>query len=185
MRKFIAVDLGTTLIKCVLFDEKGQIVKTDSVRCNLEYPKQGFVEQEPSVWYEGVCEAIKRLTSDCDPKEVVGLSVSSQGISVVPVDREFRPLAKAISWLDNRGEKEIRFILEQLPEETWIARTGKNPRAGWSLAKLLWYKNNEPDLFEKAYKFLMPMDYLNARMTGCPVTDHTMASGMMCHDIRK
>ena len=183
MAKFIAIDLGTTLIKCVLFDENGQIVTTDSARCNLEYPKQSFVEQNADIWYEGVCATISRLVKNCDPAEVKGISVSSQGISVVPVDEQFHPLMNAISWLDTRDKAETQMLLDNYSSDEWYARTGKNIDGGWTLAKFLWLRSNEPEIFKKAYKFLLPMDYVNARMTGNAVTDHTMAAGTMAYEI--
>lgn len=179
MKKFIAIDLGTTLIKCVLFDEEGQTLATESTRCNLEYPKQGYVEQDAQTWYEGVCETISRLVKYCDPKDVKGISISSQGISVVPVDENFHPLRKAISWLDGRAGEECKLLVEAQGDENWYALTGKRTSAGWSMALLYWLKRNEPEIFEKAYKFMLPMDYVNARLTGNAVIDHTMAAGTM------
>lgn len=179
MDKFIAIDLGTTLIKCVLFDETGKNLATESTRCPLEYPKQGYVEQDAHAWYEGVCETISRLVKHCDPVDVKGISISSQGISVVPVDEGMQPLMNAIIWLDGRAGEECRMLAENPATQNWYSLTGKRVSAGWSLALILWIKRNRPEIFEKAYKFLLPMDYVNARMTGNPVTDHTMAAGTM------
>jgi len=185
MDKFIAIDLGTTLIKCVLFDAKGRTLATESMRCQLEYPKQGYVEQNVEAWYEGVCATISRLIENYEPTDVKGISISSQGISVVPVDEAFQPLMNAIIWLDTRAEEECRWLAENPAAKDWHALTGKQVSSGWSLALILWIKRNRPDIFEKTYKFLLPMDYVHARMTGNAVTDHTMAAGTMAFLVKE
>jgi len=183
MAKFIAVDLGTTKIKCVLFDQSGAVLASESAECRLEYPARGFVEQDASLWYEGVCGLIRRLIAGTAPAEILGLSVCSQGISVVPVDEDGRPLRRAISWLDRRKDEERRILEETIPEEACFAATGKTLGSGWTLGFLLWIRRHEPEIFEKARLFLLPMDYLNLRLTGNAVTDHTMASGTMYYHV--
>jgi len=185
MAKVLAIDLGTTLVKCTLFDTDGQMLAVESIRCCLEYPGPDMVEQDVSVWYEEVCTAIRKLLVGHDPSDVLGLSVSSQGISVVPVDEGFSPLSKAISWLDKRGKDECFPYFSALSRERWLARTGKDPSKGWTLGKILWLRKNRPDLYQKTSKFLMPVDFLNAKMTGCAVTDYTLAAGTTLYDLEK
>lgn len=96
-----------------------------------------------------------------------------------------QPLMKAIIWLDSRAEEERRMLTENPATRDWYFLTGKQVSAGWGLALILWIKRNKPEVFEKAYKFLLPMDYVNARMTGNPVTDHTMASGTMAFLVKQ
>ena len=92
---YIAVDLGTTLIKCTLYHEDGRTLGCESIPCNLAHPAPDRAEQDASVWYEGVCGAIRRLVKDVDPAEVVGIGTSSQGLTVVPTDERFLPLYPA------------------------------------------------------------------------------------------
>ena len=106
MTKLIAVDLGTTLVKCTLFEESGRTLASESLPCGLTYPAQDRAEQDAELWYSGVCDAIARLVAACGPEEIRGLSISSQGISVVPVDDQFRPLRTALSWLDVRADED-------------------------------------------------------------------------------
>lgn len=183
MTKYIAIDLGTTLIKCSLYDETGNTLGIESIPCSPTYPSQNKVEQDADLWYKGVCEVISKLVKLTGAEDIKGISVSSQGISVVPVDENFNPLRTAISWLDTRADKECEFLGKQLSTDEWFCITGKFLSSCYTLPKLLWIKNNEPEIFENAYKFLMPMDFVNARLTGKAVTDHTMASGTMLYSI--
>lgn len=184
MTKLIAIDLGTTLIKCTVFSICGEILATESIPCSLTYPDQQQVEQDAEIWYVGVCEAISRLVSKIGPNDIEGISVSSQGISVVPVDQHFQPLQHAISWLDMRADDACIRLLDYLPAQQWYARTGKFLSACYTLPKLLWLKTHKPDVFYRAKYFLLPMDYVHARMTGYAVTDHTMAAGTMAYNIQ-
>ena len=182
MAELIAVDLGTTLIKCTLYGDTGETLATESIPCRPTYPKAGWVEQDASLWYEGVCRVLSRLNAYRKQKEV-GIAVSSQGISVVPVDADLRPLCPALSWLDNRAEEETAFLAALMPREEWFSITGKFLSPAYTLPKLLWLEKHRPELYAKAHKFLLPMDYLHARMTGRAVTDHTLAAGTMVYDV--
>lgn len=183
MQKILAVDLGTTLIKCTLFDEAGHILSVERLPCHLKYSVPGWAEQNVSVWYEGVCGLIRTIGEAHGAGDIKAICISSQGISFVPVDEQLRPLADALSWLDVRGEAESREMSGLFPEAEWFRRTGKFLSAGYTLPKLLWLKKHAPAVLAKASKILLAMDYVNARMTGLSVTDHTMASGTMLYNV--
>ncbi len=185
MTKVIAIDLGTTLVKCFLYDESGKTVASESIPCTLTYQGKGYVEQNAELWYDCVCDAIAKLVKDYNKEEIEGICISSQGISVVPVDESFAPLHNAISWLDSRAYAECEILKEKYTEEEWFNVTGKFISPLYTLPKLLWLKANKPEIFNSAYKFLLPMDYVIARLTGKCITDHTMAAGTMLYNIEK
>lgn len=185
MTYIIAVDLGTTLIKCTLFDEAGRTVSAQSMPSQLEYPAAQHVEQDAALWYEGVCEAICALTVPFDKQEIRGICIASQGITAVPVGSMLAPLSNALSWLDQRAQTQCAQMQQLLSEEEWFARTGKFLSSGYTLPKLLWLRQRESEHAQQTVQYLMPMDYVNACMTGNVVTDHTMASGTMCYDVGK
>lgn len=185
MQKVIAIDLGTTLIKCVLFDIHGKTIAIESLPTSLQHQKPEYAEQNAEIWYTGVCDVIKKLLKYCDPNDVKGISLSSQGISVVPVDDANHPLRSAISWLDVRAGEECCEMTQVMSENSWFQRTGKFISPSYTLPKLRWLQKYEHDLFSKSKMFLLPMDYVNLRMTGRAVTDHTMAAGTMYYNISK
>lgn len=185
MDYFVGLDLGTTGIKALVFDSKGSIIGEHSVEVELMFPDVDCVEQDPSLWYETASGVIKSAVykSQVNPQEVRAISISSQGISVVPVDAALNPLCHALSWLDMRAKKEMKFILSRFEADELYKFTGKTASETYTLPKMLWIKDNLPDIFSRTHCFLMPMDYTIARFTGVLMTDHTMASGTMAYDL--
>ncbi|MHB1152937.1 MAG: xylulokinase [Eubacteriales bacterium] len=185
MNYIIGLDLGTTAIKAVLFDENGNVLNVLSKESELLYPERNFTEQNSFDWYETPCALIRELTADVVKSNIRAIGISSQGISVVPVDEENMPLNSAISWLDTRADAELSDLLNKIKPEKLFDITGKHPSELYSLPKLMWLKKHRGEIFDKAALFLMPMDYLTARMTGNAVTDPTMAGGTLLFDINK
>lgn len=185
MNYIIGLDLGTTAVKAILFDENGTALRVLSKEVNLLYPAEGFIEQNPRDWYETPCSLIRELAEDIDKKDIRAIGISSQGISVVPVDESNLPLSDAICWLDTRSGIELRELLEAVPCEKLFDITGKHPSELYTLPKLMWLKKHRRELFERSAMFLMPMDYAIARLTGKAVTDPTMSGGTMLFDLNK
>jgi len=185
MQCVIGLDLGTTCVKALLFDEAGCILGMASEDDELITPHQGWVEQKAERWVELSAKVIGDVISDTgvDPLSVNALSVSSQGLTIVPVDREYKPLRNAINWLDTRASREVDFIRSLISDDEMYSITGKSLIPGYSLPGILWLKRNKPEIYSSAFKLLLPHDYLFAHFCGVPVTDHTMAAGTMLYDV--
>ncbi len=181
----VSLDLGTTTVKAMLFSDDGTILGSSSQEVSVLFPGEKQVEQNPAAWYETACDVIHAAVSaaQVDPKDVLAIGFSSQGISLLPVDQNLRPLRNAISWLDLRAEQECEQIREAFGEEKIFSITGKPIHAAYTLPKLLWLKRHEPDVYANTAYFLTPMDYTVARLTGNVVTEHTMAAGTMMYDL--
>ena len=186
MQYIIGLDLGTTCVKALLFDENGEIISSVSADDELFTPKPGWAEQNASQWVELSARVIREAVSESgiDPGDISAMSISSQGITVVPVDKDFQPLMIAINWLDSRATEEIELIQAARSAEEIYQITGKAMNPAYTLPKILWLKRNEPEIYSRAYKLLLPHDYLCAHLTGIPVTDHTMAGGTMLYDLK-
>jgi len=185
MRYIIGLDLGTTCVKATIFDETGNILGFGSAEDRVINLSPGFVEQRAESWVELSATVIRGALSAAkiDSQKVAALSISSQGITVVPVDKAFRPLRNAISWLDIRAESESAIIGGAVTSEELYKITGKPLSPAFTLPKILWLLRNEPQIFEQTHKLLTPHDYICANFCGTAVTDHTMASGTMLYDI--
>lgn len=182
---YLAIDLGTTGCRSILFNENLEEVGSAYEEYGLIMPSAGWVEQNAEHWWEMTLRTAKAAISgsSVSADQIVGISVSSQGITVVPVDRKLNPLCNAISWLDVRAEQQTKQLETDWGQEMF-ALTGKPTDAAYTLPKLLWLKKERPEIWTRAWKFLMPMDYLIGKMTGNPVTDHSMASGTLLYDIK-
>lgn len=185
MAFYLAVDLGTTGCRSIIFDDKLNISGSSYEEYGLITPKEKWVEQDAELWWTLTLETAEKAieSSNVDSRLIEGISISSQGITVVPVDRDIKPLHNAINWLDMRANNERDQIAKDFGDDFMFLHTGKKNTPAYTLPKLLWIKKNLPDVWEKTYKFLMPMDFLIAKFTGECVTDYSMASGTLFYDI--
>ena len=186
MAVFLAIDLGTTGCRSILFDEGLQQLADCYQEYGLITPREGWVEQDAQLWWELTLETAKGAMAKAgiSGDEVRGISVSSQGITLVPVDQELRPLYHAISWLDVRPAEQAARLEQDFGFRSMFTMTGKPIDPAYFLPKILWLRDQEPEVYEKAWKFLMPMDFLMGKLTGRCVTDHSMASGTLLYDIK-
>ena len=154
----IALDLGTTAVKASLVDADGRVRAVAAYECTLETPGPNRVEQDPSAWFEHACKLIAQVVTGVDPADVLGVGITSQGISFVLTDEAFVPLGNAISWLDTRATDEAERILARYPEKELFAMTGKYAPDGYTLPALLWVAEHQPEQMAQARHCLMPMD---------------------------
>ncbi|MCD6333819.1 MAG: hypothetical protein J7M27_00605 [Candidatus Latescibacteria bacterium] len=185
MKTLLGIDLGTTGCKAAIYSPEGDLLGESYLEIPLIKPAPGVVEQDAAQWWTLTEEAIRRalLSAGVDGRTVQALSVSSQGISFVPVDEEGHPLSNAINWLDTRATAEAETILSRFSEAGLFTLTGKRASPAYVLPKLLWLRGHQPDRYRRTHKFLMAHDYLLFQFSGQFVTDPTMASGTLLHDV--
>lgn len=186
MLYFLAVDLGTTGCRSIIFDESLSVVSSAYEEYGLITPQEGYVEQDAELWWQLTLKTAKAAIkkSRVNPLDIRSISISSQGITIVPVNENCMSIYNAISWLDMRAVDETKRIENDFGNYAIFKETGKPINAAYTLPKLLWIKDNLPEIWNAAYKFLMPLDFLMAKLTGNYYTDHSMASGTLFYDIR-
>lgn len=175
----LAIDVGTTALKVALVTLTGEVVAHETDGYPLHVLPGGGFEQDPDDWWAAIDRAVKRLLARREvlPETVVAIGATHQWSGTVAVDREGRPLRRAILWLDTRGAPYARAVtggpvrvlgygLDKVWH--WVRRTGGIPTHSGkdSLAHILWLKHEEPETYRAAHKFLEPKDYLNFRLTG-------------------
>ena len=167
----LGADSSTSSTKVIAFDSKGKPVAEGAKGYPLFYEKPGWVEQNPQDWWKAFKFACHQVVSnpDVDIKEFVGIGMTHQRFTFVPMDGEMNPLRKAILWNDIRCSKEAAYARQTVGKEHIFERTGYPP-GQWTLYKVLWLKNNEPELYEKIYKIVLVQDYLIYKLTGKIVT---------------
>ena len=186
MSVYLSIDLGTTGCRSVLFDEDLRQLAISYEEYGLITPKEDEVEQNAELWWEMTLRTAKSAIEKAgiDGKTIKSISISSQGITIVPVDEKFMPLCNALSWLDTRAKEQSAGIERDFGADKIFALTGKPVNPAYTLPKILWLMEKQPDICKKTWKFLMPMDYLIGKFTGNCVTDHSMASGTLMYDIK-
>ena len=183
MKYFIGIDLGTSAVKLLLVDENGKIINSVSKKYPLNMPKNGWFEQNPEDWLSAVCQGIKELTASIDPKSVRALGVAGQMHGLVMLDENDKVLRPAILWNDTRTKKETQFLNNVIGRDRLVELTGNIAFAGFTAPKILWVKENEPEIFEKCAKICLPKDYINYMLTGVFATDVSDASGTLYFDV--
>lgn len=183
----IAHDLGTTGNKASLYDNDGLLLATSFVSYETRYPYPGWAEQDPSAWWAATCRATMALMdkSRTMPADVACLVFSGQMQGCLPVDRSGIPLRNSMIWADTRSSAQAEGVIRVLGEERVYAITGHRASPSYSLAKLLWIRDNEPGVYKDTYKILQAKDYVVHRLTGRFATDHSDASGTGMFDLER
>ena len=182
---FIGVDLGTSATKLLLMDETGRIEKIVSRAYPLSMPRPGWSEQAPADWVEAAFSGIRELTEEIDRRQVKGIGVAGQMHGLVALDEDDQVLRPAILWNDARTERETRWLNEEIGEDFLAGHTGNIAFAGFTAPKLLWMKAEEPELFRRIRRVMLPKDYLVFRLTGVHSADCSDAAGTLLFDVEK
>ena len=162
MAYVIGVDCGTSGTKTVLFDESGNVIASHTVEYPMYQPKNGYAEQDPADWENAMVETIKAVMAKSGVKkeDVKGIGISGQMHGLVMLDKNNKVLRNSIIWCDQRTAAQVSWMNENIGEKKLIEITANPALTGWTAAKILWVKDNEPEIFEKCRHILLPKDYL-------------------------
>ena len=181
---YIGVDLGTSAVKLLLMDEKGNILNVVSKEYPLYFPNPGWSEQPPEAWYEKSVEGIKELIASVDASKVAGISFGGQMHGLVILDENDEVIRPAILWNDGRTIEENDYLNNVIGKDKLSSYTANISFTGFTAAKILWVKNKEPENFARIKKIMLPKDYLAYKLTGVNCTDYSDASGMLLLDVK-
>ena len=156
---FMGIDLGTSGVKVGVFDLEGKLTARGSGRYETYFPRPGWVEQNPTEWWQAACHAIKEALAQVEPSRVQGVSVAGQHPTMVCTDARGDPVRPAILWADWRAEAEWKELSTRLGYETKFT----------ILPRLLWLKRYEPEHYQQTRWVLQSFDYLSFKFTGHPV----------------
>ncbi|MGI6527874.1 MAG: FGGY-family carbohydrate kinase [Caldicoprobacterales bacterium] len=185
MKHILTFDVGTTAIKAVLFNEHFEILDSYHSEYNLVTPKPDWVELNPDIYWDKFKDAVRSiLTKATDPRNIKVITITTQGETLIPVDANGIPLSNAIVWQDNRARHEAELLSKALKDDEYYRATGMpDLTPATPIAKILWIKNNKPDLYERACKFLLVEDYLLFKLTGRFVSEQSLLSSTGYFDI--
>lgn len=181
---YIGVDLGTSAVKLLLMDEDGTILNIVSREYPIEFPHPGWSQQKPEDWLKESKEGIKELLKDFDSSKLAGIGCGGQMHGLVTLDKDDNVLRPAILWNDGRTGEETDYLNTVIGKDKLSEYTANIAFAGFTAPKILWMKKNEPELFEKVDKMMLPKDYLAYMLTGSFCTDLSDASGMLLLDVK-
>ena len=177
-------DLGTTGNKATLVSNDGRLLQSVVVAYPVDFGPGGKAEQQPDHWWNAVVAASRDLLTKAavDPSEIDVVSFSGQMMGVVPIDAVGNPVRPAIIWADTRSQTETAQLVDRVGMTRPYRMTGHRLNPTYSLAKMMWLRNNEPDAYARTTTFLQAKDYAVLRLTGARVTDPSDASSTNAYD---
>ncbi|MCD7957592.1 MAG: FGGY-family carbohydrate kinase [Lachnospiraceae bacterium] len=180
----IAHDLGTSGDKASLFSTEGELVASCTVPYEVHFFHDNYAEQNPRDWWEAVCRATREITRSIAAEDVLALSFSSQMQACIAVDKQGNALRPAMIWADMRAQEQAEHLIGTVGFDRMYEINGHRPSASYSIEKLMWIRDHEPEIYEKTYKMLLAKDYIICRLTGEFVTDESEASGTDAFDLQ-
>ena len=184
MKLYIGIDLGTSSMKLLLMDGRGEILNTVTRDYPLEFPQPGWSQQDPMDWAKALFEGVPELLHGFDGSAVAGIGCGGQMHGLVVLDENDNVIRPAILWNDGRTAKQVDYLNNEFGKERLSALTANIAFAGFTAPKLLWLKENEPENFAKIVKIMLPKDYINYILTGVHACDYSDASGMLLLDVQ-
>lgn len=181
---YIGVDLGTSAVKLLLMEGNGKIANVVSREYELSFPHPGWSEQKPEDWWTQSLAGLAELTEGFDKNQIAGISFGGQMHGLVVLDAQDNVIRPAILWNDGRTGEETDYLNNVIGKDKLSAYTANIAFAGFTAPKLLWMKKNEPELFAKIEKIMLPKDYLAYKLSGVHCTDVSDASGMLLMDVK-
>ncbi|HZK39656.1 MAG TPA: xylulokinase [Clostridia bacterium] len=185
MKYLIGIDIGTSGTKTVLFTQTGSVIASETVEYPLYQPQNGYAEQDPANWWKATVATIKAVIqkSGIDSADIAGIGLSGQMHGLVMLDGNAEVLRPSIIWCDQRTAKECEEITRKVGKERLIEITANPALTGFTASKILWVRNNEPEVYAKCCHILLPKDYIRYKLTGEFATDVSDASGMQLLDV--
>lgn len=178
---YIGIDLGTSGVKVLLLDENDKIIATHTEPLTVSRPKELWSEQDAHQWWKATHSAMLGLKTQHDLSKVKAIGLSGQMHGATLLDINGSVLRPAILWNDGRSYAECSELEQKVP--TCRAITGNIMMPGFTAPKLLWVKKNEPEIFCKIDKVLLPKDYLRFKMSGDFASDMSDSAGTMWLDV--
>jgi len=187
MNTIIAYDLGTGGCKASIYSEEGSCLGKVFEGYPTLYPYPGWHEQRPEDWWEAVVKSTRKLLEpgNFQKEDVRCIALSGQSLAVIPLNAEGELLRETIPiWSDTRTQDQTQYFFSIIDETEWYKTTGNGfSRECYSLFKIMWYRDNEPDLYKKTAIILGSKDYINYKLTGKIATDHSYGSGTGAYNL--
>ena len=187
MAYFLGIDVSTTATKALIIDGDGTVVAVASTEYSFETPKPLWSEQDPKLWWDGAVSSIRAALNDSGLKgeDIGAVGLTGQMHGLVLLDEDGEVLRPSILWNDQRTAAECDEIRRRVGVGELISITGNDALTGFTAPKLLWVRNNEPEIYARVRHILLPKDFLRFKLTGMYATDKAGAAGTLLLNVRR
>ncbi len=182
----LGIDVGTSACKVAVFDADGGVIAAENESYAVYYPQPGWVEQDADEWWEAICRAIRRITVNPEiAGRIAGIGIDGQSWSAIPVDSEGKALSRTPIWMDTRARDIAARVRRQIGEEAIFSVAGNGFEPAYTTPKLLWFREERPEIYKKCAKFLQSNSYIALRLTGVFSQDLSQSYGIHFFDQKK
>lgn len=180
MKQLLGIDIGTSACKVAVFDENGKVLAQANEPYKVYYPNPGWVEQDADEWWNAIIVAIKTVLSfdEVDVDKIAGIGIDGQGWSAIPVDKDGKALYNTPIWMDTRARDICERVKTEIGEDPIFDVAGNDFLPSYVTPKLIWFKEEHPEIFEKTYKFMQSNSYIVLKLTGVYSMDLSQAYGV-------
>jgi xylulokinase len=182
---FIGVDVSTTASKALVIDEQGNVVTTKSHPHELSTPRPLWSEQDPEDWWQASSKSLREVVAEVGAENIAAIGLTGQMHGLASLDKNGNPVRPAILWNDQRSNAQCAAITEKVGAKRLYQIIGSILLAGFTAPKLMWVRENEPDIYRRIAHFLLPKDYVRYKLSGAYVIDVADGSGISLIDIGK
>ena len=183
----LGIDIGTSACKVAVFDKEGKVLAAANGDYPVYYPQEGWAEQNPEEWWSAVCRATKETVQKAgiDPAEIAGVGIDGQSWSAIALDKEGKVLTNTPIWMDTRAQDICERLNKEIGEDKIFEVAGNSLQPSYTTAKIIWYKENLPEVYEKIDKILQSNSYIAFKLTGAITQDMSQGYGLHCFDMKK
>lgn len=182
----LGIDIGTSACKVAIFTRDGKVAAAANGDYPVYYPQPGWAEQNPEEWWSAVCQAIKKALQKgkISPDEIAGIGIDGQSWSAIAIDQEGHVLTNTPIWMDTRAQGICDRLNEEIGQDKIFELAGNSLQPSYTTAKIIWYKENLPEIYEKIDKILQSNSYIAYKLTGEVSQDMSQGYGIHCFDMR-
>ncbi len=184
MTLLLGIDVGTTGAKALLIDAEGNLIASATTEYPMSTPRPLWAEQEPNDWWSAAVTSIRRVLQNADAAHIAGIGLTGQMHGLVLLDARDAVLRPCIMWNDQRSALQCNAITEQIGAKKILELTGNPVLPGFTAPKIVWVRENEPQVYAEVAHVLLPKDYLRYRLTNEYATEVSDASGTALLDVQ-
>jgi xylulokinase len=182
--RLLGIDVGTGGTRAVVIDENGTVIASATTEHEpFASPQTGWAEQDPHAWWRATVKSLRNVLSQVNANEIASIGFSGQMHGAVLLDDTNQVLRPALIWCDQRTSEQCQTITETIGASRLIELTSNPALTNFTLTKLIWVREHEPELWSRFRSFLLPKDYVRFRLTGERATDVADASGTLLLDV--
>ena len=183
----LGIDIGTSACKVAVFDPKGTVLAQSNKPYKVYYPQQGWAEQDPDEWWSAICAGIREILDfpNVDANDIAGIGVDGQSWSAIPVDKSGNVLDRTPIWMDTRAREICERTKRLVGEDRIFDIAGNDFLPSYTTPKMLWFRENRPEIFKNTSLFLQSNSYIVYRLTGVMSQDMSQGYGIHFFDMKE